>query len=329
VTTVRDEAARWFARMGNAPADHPQRGAFEAWLAAHPAHRAEYAAFGAVWDDFGSAPRADALAGAIEARRASEQRAAEARVASRRRLLRGSALGLGVLGLAGPLGWRLWADWRAQPLLQLALATRTAQQSHQPMPDGSRIVLDARSALSVAYFRDRREVHLQHGEAIFDVARDPQRPFTVHAGAWRVVVVGTRFAVARRGESLRVSVARGRVRLLRAGQPQADALELTAGEVALAAADAPARRVARKAADTMAWERGVLVFDGATLDEIAHRLSRYLGEPVRAEPGEAGPRITAVVQLADIEGFLRNLPAIAPVRVERGADGVLLAPRGH
>ena len=180
--------------------------------------------------------------------------------------------------------------------------------------DGSTLWLNARTALSVTYFRKRREVRLDRGEVIFDVTHDPARPFIVDSGVARITVLGTRFVVTRLEDCVRVSVGSGRVLVNAPSGDASDGLILEPGEVAEITAHRPPRRVPRSAADAFAWERGTLVFDAAPLAEIAESLSRYRANPVRAHASDT--RITAVVQVSDIEGFLRDLPAIAPVRVE-------------
>ena len=61
----------------------------------------------------------------------------------------------------------------------------------RPLPeglaDGSRAVLSSDSRIDLAWSRARREVALLQGEAFFEVAKDPGRPFAVEAGARRVV----------------------------------------------------------------------------------------------------------------------------------------------
>ena len=49
-----------------------------------------------------------------------------------------------------------------------------------------------------------RVVNLDHGEAYFEVAKDKRRPFIVNAGNKRVIAVGTRFSVMRKGDDIRV-----------------------------------------------------------------------------------------------------------------------------
>lgn len=314
MTSIGEEAARWFARIANTPPDHPDRSRFEAWLAASPAHAEEYAAFARVWDDFDSDERLDALAQTASKRKAALKQAEHARREARRVLLKRGALGMFVCGGAGALAWRAWSFWNAQPLQQFTLATRTAEMATRHLPDGSVLRLNARSTVRVTYYRTRREVRLDQGEALFEVTHDAARPFVVDGGFARITVLGTRFVVTRFEDRVRVSVGSGRVHLAAVSGEAGHALLLEAGEVAeVAAAQAPAR-LPRSAADAFAWERGTLVFDTATLPEIAQSLSRYRTIPVRAQASAV--RVTAVVQVRDIDVFLRNLPAIAPVRVE-------------
>ncbi|MFX9169461.1 FecR domain-containing protein, partial [Acinetobacter baumannii] len=89
---------------------------------------------------------------------------------SRRRWLAGGGLALAA-GLAGlsltPLATRLRADH----------ATGVGERRDLALADGSHVLLNTDSALSVDYTADRRGVALQRGEAFFAVARDPARPF--------------------------------------------------------------------------------------------------------------------------------------------------------
>ena len=323
--SVTEEAARWFARVAHTPPDHPDRGRFEAWLAANPIHAAEYAAFAGVWEDFDSAARLDALAKAAARRKAALQQRVDEQRDARRRLIKRGVLGLVMCGGAGTLAWRGFSLWNSQPLQQLALSTRTAETAKQVLPEGSTLRLNARTALSVTYFRNRREVRLDRGEAIFEVTHDATRPFIVDSGLAHIVVLGTRFAVTRLEDRVRVSVSSGRVLVNTPSAEPSDGLTLGAGEVAEITAALPPLRVPRSAADAFAWERGMLVFDAAPLAEIAESLSRYRARPVRAQA--AGPRITAVVQISDIEGFLRILPVIAAVRVENNAHETRIVAR--
>ncbi|GAB2587492.1 FecR family protein [Spirosoma areae] len=76
------------------------------------------------------------------------------------------------------------------------------------LPDGSRVVLapDSRVAFPKQFAAQVRDVNLT-GEAFFEVVRQPQRPFIVHAGNVNVKVLGTSFSVRALGGNSEVNVA--------------------------------------------------------------------------------------------------------------------------
>jgi len=51
-----------------------------------------------------------------------------------------------------------------------------------PMSDGSRVTLNTNSDISISLDSRERVVEIDHGEAYFEVAHDPNRPFVVKAG---------------------------------------------------------------------------------------------------------------------------------------------------
>jgi transmembrane sensor len=322
---LREEAARWFTRMHRSAGAQPNAAdtdAWRAWLAADPRHAAEYAAFEALWQDFDSTPRVQALAQAVHAQRRT-----------RRAALTRGVLGLAGLGVAGLLGYRGWGLYLDAPQYAQARDSGVGERVTLTLPDGSTLALGPGSRVAVRYTRRERAVVLEHGEAVFDVAKDAARPFAVAAGGARISVLGTRFAVNRLPGLVRVSVDHGTVQL--AGPPGLDGaapLLLQAGHVGewSDASGALPRRVQRDARDSFAAvDRGLIVFDQAGLAEIAATLSRWRRQPVQAAdaPAGAGPRITAAVQPRDVEAFIDALPRIAAVRVQEREGATWLAAR--
>jgi transmembrane sensor len=76
------------------------------------------------------------------------------------------------------------------------------------LPDGSRITLAAHSKLSYAkdFTKKTRDVYLS-GEAFFDVAKNPEKPFIVYANELVTKVLGTSFNVKAFEDDNRVTVA--------------------------------------------------------------------------------------------------------------------------
>lgn len=318
---LTEEAARWFVRMQDIEPDDPERGRFEAWLAADPAHASAFAGFAEIWGKLDSVDGARELTAAV-----SKQQDAQRQF--RRAALKRGLGGIMMVVGAGSAGYT-W--YLRNPTWQQALASEVGQTLEQTLDDGSSIVLGAHSELAVAYSPGRRHVDLLRGEAAFSVASDADRPFVVRAGSARVTVLGTRFVVNRLADRIRVSVEHGVVKLdtARWWWPTPD-IVLTAGQVAEIAlqdesAQAPAqpRRIERPAVDAFAFRNGQVIFRTASLGEIVDTLSRYYPAPIWLDPdlAAAPSRINAVVQTAKIDAFLETLPYATPVATRRDGRG--------
>jgi transmembrane sensor len=190
--------------------------------------------------------------------------------------------------------------------------------------DGTRITLGPRSSAEVDYGARGRHVRMISGEAFFDVAPDPARPFTVAAGDRRIEVVGTRFNIRRSGETVRVDVVEGevRVRPARLAGAEIDApgeAVLRRGEAVVAEVGAPVmdhKRVEPEAA--VGWMRGWLSYEDATLAQIADDLARYdRREIVFTDPELGEYRVTASFGAHDIDRFFSGLAAAHPVSIDR------------
>lgn len=73
--------------------------------------------------------------------------------------------------------------------------TKTGEQRNIQLTDGSQILLNTNTAVSVAYQESSRHITLHHGQARFTVAKDVQRPFEVNSGRLIVRALGTVFDV--------------------------------------------------------------------------------------------------------------------------------------
>ncbi|PKO25968.1 MAG: hypothetical protein CVU35_01610 [Betaproteobacteria bacterium HGW-Betaproteobacteria-8] len=318
---LREEAARWFTRMQHAAPDHPERGRFEAWLMSDPAHASEYEAFVKTWDDFDSTHRMQSLADALE------RKSAALKEKYRKTIARG-LVGLFLFVSCGLLGQVAWREW-TQPWYVQASVTGIGETGHQLLADGTELILNADTSVDIAYYRNKRLLTLKRGEIILDVSKDPSRPFIVDSGFASVTVLGTNFAVNRLSSKVRVSVKYGRVRVESRGvnaKVLFTPIILTDGEVAEVDAGREPRLSSRSADDAFAFQLGTIVFEQASMGEVAETLSRYREKPIVAVDQNT-QHVTAVVQIADIESFLQVLPKIAEVRVSETKGGTQLLRR--
>lgn len=260
--------------------------------------------------------------------------AREERVARRRVL---GLLGVSAMAALAAGGGRWY--WQ-RPVHEAALRTGHAQLLSRTLPDGSILDLAANTTADIALYRDRRFVRLAGGEVRFDVARDPDRPFTVETDWGRVQVLGTVFTVSSRDSRMRVAVAEGRVAVwasstagsaaAQAGTGELPPLMLKAGEAVEADAGGLGGRIAIDESEVADWKQGWLVFRNTPLPEAVRRWNDYLRHPMRlsADPAMNGMRLSGRYRLREPQAFLDSLRDMLPVRVVAAADGAIeIAPR--
>ena len=143
----------------------------------------------------------------------------------------------------------------------------------------------------------------------------------VAAGAGQVTVTGTRFDVRRDDDQTRVVVEAGTVKVQ--GHAADAIVTLTAGRGTHIDGQGnvvPAYAV--NAEELTAWRTGKLVFNNATLGEVAREVSRYREQPLRVGSAAVGNlRLTSVFKANDTEALLKALPHILPVAVRALPDG--------
>ena len=94
-------------------------------------------------------------------------------------------------------------------------ANHTDEKLKIKLEDGTVVTLHPRSSIRYAkHFTDnsehKRDIYLQ-GYALFDVAREKSRPFTVYAGNMSTTVLGTSFSVAENDKGVLVKLYSGKV----------------------------------------------------------------------------------------------------------------------
>ena len=91
------------------------------------------------------------------------------------------------------------------------IETQASEWRSLTLNDGSFVSVGPRTELRDRFGQEQRLLSLSHGEALFQVAKDPARPFIVEAGLAVVHATGTRFAVSRREGDVTVTVEEGTV----------------------------------------------------------------------------------------------------------------------
>ncbi|KII30839.1 MULTISPECIES: FecR family protein [Pseudomonas] len=309
-TAVRDDAARWFVRLQEPAVDVVEYRQFETWLNEHPQHRDEFEWLQGLWKatDLVPAARLQALCEEAPARR------------QRRPMLR-YAVAASVLVVAAGLG--LFSGLNHPTPYTAEFSTALGERRHVALPDGSVVDLDSRSRIQVRFEKDRRAIELTEGEAMFSVEHDTSRPFVVEAGSGKVTVTGTRFDVRRGSADTRVVVEQGTVKVQGREGADTDFINLTAGlGTHVDAQGKVAAAYAVNPAEMTAWRNGKLVFNNASLADVAEQVSRYREKPLKVGNAAVGNlRLTSVFKSDNTDALLKALPNILPVAVRTLDDG--------
>jgi len=220
--------------------------------------------------------------------------------------------GLWVLWLLiGLIAWQLpWTLWRGDA------HTGAGERLVIDLEDGSRLTLDAGSAVRLDLNSDLRRVHLLRGRVFARVAKDPARPFQIVTRHGLAEALGTEYSVRLADGATRVAVKESSVRVTPAGRPSA-ARVLRAGQ----GATLTRRTVSPPAAlppGGFEWRRGRLVFNDAPLSRVLDELGRHRPGWLLASPSlPEGLHFTGVLPADDSDRALAVLADALPVRVHR------------
>jgi transmembrane sensor len=207
-------------------------------------------------------------------------------------------------------------------LNQPRYSTVMGEQRSLTLADGSTVELNSRSRIRVHYTERERAIDLISGQALFHVAKDHTRPFIVSAGSTRVRALGTQFDVYERQAGTVVTVIEGRVAVTTDGEissltdPSATATSLGAGEQLTVTANTLRRIPHPNIAATTAWTQRQLVFDSASLAEVAEEFNRYNECQLIIEGSDTFPfHISGVFASTDPDSLVRFLRARPGIRV--------------
>jgi transmembrane sensor len=308
--SIDSAASEWVAKIDRG-LKQEERIAFEQWLGADSRCRGALAHAQAVWRNL---DRAQVFRIADEARRAPP-------VVKGRRS-RAGAYAAALLAVIVSVG--IWVNYTLNHL-----STTVGEIRQVPLNDGSRVTLDTASRIDVEYEAQARIVRLESGEALFEVAKDPKRPFVVRAGNIRVRAVGTAFLVRRRSDDdVDVTVTKGTVDVwYEARRPEA-AVRLKAGAATSLRGKTiapPQDLTALQLERAIDWKSGVVDLNGRTLGEAAAEINRYNRRSVEIpDPRLAAQTLVGNVSTSDPVAFAEAAAAMFDARVRNEGDRIIL-----
>ncbi|MGE0629225.1 MAG: FecR domain-containing protein [Hyphomicrobiaceae bacterium] len=304
---LSDEALEWIVRLHSGEARKQDRAAFAAWRAQSAEHEAAAAEAESLWSD-ASDLHWDPEAGLIRPGRRTKPGI------SRRAVLGGIA-GVGA-GTAGAL----WASGALRPLMA-DYSTAVGEIRAFDLLDGTRVTLNAMSALNLDFSPAVRRVLLDEGQAYFEVAPNATRPFEVKARGTMVSALGTAFDVDCNLADGRVSVCATEhsVRVQSTAGSPSNGIVLSQGHKVVVTRSGRLGPVVEQDSNAaLAWKTGMLIAEGMELqDVIAALRAHHKGWIVIQDASVKTLRVNAVLDLRTPNESIDALAAGLPIRIRR------------
>lgn len=312
---LRNEAARWFAAM-RGPRANALRTAFERWFAADERHRIAY----------NQAAEIFALGGILSSPSQVGARRSQGRLRLLRVLAIAAMLAVFATGVTAMLS-RYWLpEVGRRRLVSVApadirsLTTRPDRQKTLGLADGSTLVVDRSTRVTITFTDTQRILRLARGRARLNVARDT-RPFVVVSSAGSVMALGTVFdvAVERNGATI-VHLLRGAVAVEGAGRR----VRLSAGQAMTLAPGGRPVRVVQLEGRASDWISERMDCDRVPLGALLSEAANHSRKSIRLASADlAKIRVSGTYGVADADQLGSDLALVLGLTLIRGEGGEL------
>lgn len=210
-----------------------------------------------------------------------------------------------------------WLVYQHSPISSWAAdyQTATGELREVMLADGSKLMLNTRSAVNVVFDETQRLIELLEGEIQITTANDELlgRPFLVKTEHGQIRALGTVFTVRLSSEYSQVAIQQDAVEIHTAATDKVQ--RITAGQQSrFSKVDIEPVETSQPTTAT-AWTRQQLIVDNQSLAEVIAELSRYRKGWLRCHPAVAQLRLSGVFQLTDTDIALSNITHTLPVNV--------------
>jgi len=351
---ILNEASAWFVDFRVGDVDAAARAGFDAWLRASPEHIRAYMEIARTYAELQSLRDHRIDVGALVASARAEGNVVphefgvsnSERSLSRSRWLQPRALAacIAVAALTSAIGGWFWL----QPY-PVTYSTEIGENRSISLADGSRIDLNARSRIEIRFSKGERDVDLLEGQALFEVAKDPTRPFIVRSDGAIVRAVGTAFDVNRSPSGTTVTVVEGRVSVDHQDSPAAffsptgessgitkankepgkpGATYVSAGEQVTVVAGVVTPPKHADVGAATAWTEHRLIFEATPLNEVVDDFNRYNSRPLIIDDGVLNDfHVSGVYNSTDPTSLIRFLREQSGIQVIETGGAVHIAHR--
>jgi transmembrane sensor len=310
LSMIDDEASIWLVRLDNGNLSDQLRKELKSWLSADKRHPVALKAMADIWDGM------DEILMTID----DESSKNVTLWPVLKPIFEPFALAASVCFLAILVFFAIPNDVQKN-----TYATVVGQQMSTTFDDGSIIHLNTNSRIETEFSDEKRIIKLIQGEALFEVAHDPKRPFIVYAGNRLVQAIGTKFVVHLKSENIQVTVTDGKVKMSKVPlnktltdikdhnntDTKKDDVYITKGEKVIVGANQAPKLTLIKPENlkrALSWLDGKLIFVNEELFDVIEEINRYIDvEIVLKDPSLHKITISGRFDLEDSEALIEAI----------------------
>ncbi len=306
-----DEASLWIARLDNNLSSE-DAAELQCWMAEHPENEKLLLEMALLWDKMDSLGRLSSLFEPAPKKQILWPIIATSAFAS--------------VFVCALMLWFSVINDKSHPYpapTEYVYQTGIGEHADVTLSDGTSLVLNTNSRMTVEYTDHHRLLTLERGEMYINVAKDKNRPLSVVAGGKVVEAVGTQFSVEiNSDQNIELMVVEGKVKvgvLPRAVDPtaieQTIKLEgrprmMAAGETTILSDDqSDISNISVEDIEVkLSWRQGNLIFRGESLEDAVREVERYTPvEFVLLDQELKTIRVAGLFKAGDVEGLLITL----------------------
>jgi len=330
------EAAGWVARLHGAERTPAAEAGFRRWLSESPENARAFEFLTEIWETSGRLRRGPL-----------EQVKSWQRPGLRISLTR-AALAASAIAMLAVLGTLLY-------IRSNGISTGIGEQRTLVLEDGTRVQLNTNTRAIVRFNAERRLVELKKGEASFEVAKHPERPFIVLAGHRQIRALGTSFVVRREAHQVAVTLLEGKIAVSPTGPApvaaaareqapppvvhgqnrpvpvprQEESLTLSPGQRVTFAGDGVPELDMPQLEKLTAWQHGQVDLEGTRLADAVAEMNRYSPRQIVIEDARAaGIRVSGVFGTTDTDDFVTAVAHNYRLEVRQSSHEIVLVGQG-
>lgn len=204
--------------------------------------------------------------------------------------------------------------------------------ANQQLPDGSSIFIDAKTNLNIEFYKGKREVTLNDGRVMFEVAKDENRVFIIKSGDINIEVVGTKFEVIHKKDITTINVEEGIVKTYFSSyffDKQNEKLLTKENSITYSNFQGNINNQEKINPEKIAlWRENLISLNKVSLKDAFDEFSKYNDISTSFSSKEVeNYLITAEFSSTQLEIFLKTISKIYPLKIDKNDKNIKISKK--